>query len=246
MGQGKLRSNASNAIEITSWATFKTYIDGTVQRRGFVYEDTADAYVIVTDDGGSGWYFTHTITKAGGTPPGGSDEEDFVDNFASEAGQLGLVGVALHTTDGTPLSSTLDQGVQRLQIIGKVQVTGAITPPATTSVAIYGDNPLTVGTDDTTFTIPNGETFFLQEIVAGNEDPTKGATVEVLYDNGTEHLVARIYIAGTTLAVGYPDRDEARDGTAMVGNGSHSIIVRRTKFSGTNIAIDAVVRGYTQ
>lgn len=146
---------------------------------------------------------------------------------------------------GNAYSSQLDAGVRRLEIVGKVSIIGASPPPATTPAIIYGDNPLTVGTNDTTLVIPSGQTFFLQELVAGNEDPTKGAVVEVLFNNGSEHLVARIYIAGFTTATGYADRSTARDGTAMLGNGSHTVILRRTKFSGSDIAIDAVARGYT-
>lgn len=153
--------------------------------------------------------------------------------------------VVIRDTSGNAVTITDDAGVYRLQIEGKVQVTGATPPPATTPVQINAATPLSVGSNDTTFTIPNGETFFLQEITAGNEDPTKGAVVEVIFDDGTEHLVARIYINGQTISIGYTDLEEARDGTALDGNGTNTIIVRRAKFSGSNIAIDAVVRGYT-
>jgi len=146
---------------------------------------------------------------------------------------------------GNAYSTQLDAGVRRLEVAGKVSVIGATPPPSTNDATIYADNPLSVGSHDTSFVIPNGETFYLQELVAGNENPTRGAQVEVVYDNGTEHVVSRIYIAGTTLTVGYPNRNTARDGTLMVGNGSHTIIVRRQKSFGTNIEIDAVVRGYT-
>jgi hypothetical protein len=52
---------------------------------------------------------------------------------------------------------------------------------------------------------------------------------------------------GRTISVGYNDVSESRDGTTMTGNagGTNTIIVRRAKYAGTNIAIDAVVTGYT-
>lgn len=148
-------------------------------------------------------------------------------------------------SSGNPATITLDAGVYRQEVVGKVTVVGAQPPPSTTPTQINADTPLTVGSHDTSFTIPNGETFFLQQMVAGNEDPTKGASVEVIFDDGAEHLIARVYTAGETVSIGFSDISEARDGTSLDGNGSNTIIVRRAKFSGTNIAIDAVVTGYT-
>lgn len=153
--------------------------------------------------------------------------------------------IVIRDASGNAVTITEDAGVYRLEISGKVQVTGAVPPPATTPAQINADTPLVVGSDDTTFIIPNGETFHLQEVIAGNEDPTKGAVIEVIFDDGTEHLIARVYTNGQTVSIGYADVSEARDGTALLGNGVYTIIVRRAKFTGTNIAIDAVVSGYT-
>ena len=154
--------------------------------------------------------------------------------------------VSLHNVSGTPVTITNDAGVERLEVQGKVSIVGALPPPGTNQTVINADTPLTVGSDDTDFIIPDGETFRLQSIIAGNEDPTKGASIEVIYDDGSEHLIERVYTAGQTIAVSYSDIAEARDGTPLVGSGtSNSIIVRRAKFTGSNIAIDAVVFGYT-
>lgn len=146
---------------------------------------------------------------------------------------------------GNAISSQDDAGIRRLEIAGKVSVIGALPPPSTTPVAIFADTPLTVGSHDTTFVIPSGMTIHLQQITAGNEDPTKGASVEVIYDDGAEHMIARIYTSGQSELFSFSDIAEARDGTALTGNGSNTIIVRRSKYSGTDIAIDCVVRGYT-
>jgi len=153
--------------------------------------------------------------------------------------------VQLYDSAGNPATITNDAGVYRVEISGKVQTVGAIPPPATDPVRINADTPLSTGTHDTTFTIPSGDTFYLQSITAGNEDPTKGAVFEVIYDDGTEHLVERVYTNGQTITIGFPDLDSARDGTIMVGTGTDTIIVRREKYSGSNIAMDAEVRGYT-
>ena len=153
----------------------------------------------------------------------------------------------LYDVDGNPVTVTLDAGVRRVQISGKVAVVGAQPPPATTPVAIFADTPLVVGTHDVVWVIPEGETFYLQEILGGNEDPTKGAKVEVIFDDdSTERLITRMYLAGFSNSFGFADIYQSRDGTPLVGNaaGTKKIIVRRTKFSGTDIAIDAVARGY--
>lgn len=150
-------------------------------------------------------------------------------------------------TNGTlDVSVTADAGVNRLEIQGKVQSIGAIPPPATTPVVISADTPLTVGTDDTTYVIPDGEIFHLQQITCGNEDPTKGAVVVVLFDDGSEHVIEQVYTAGFTVQAGFADIVEARDGTSLVGNpgGTNVIVVRRQKYSGSDIAIDAEVIGY--
>jgi len=152
---------------------------------------------------------------------------------------------SLSSPDGSRgVSVTADAALNRLEISGKIVVIGASPPPATTPVAIFADNPLSVGTQDTAFVIPNGTTFRLQELSGGNEDPTKGAVILVIYNNGTEHVISRMYTSGESITRSFPDVATARDGTPLVGNGAHTIIVRREKFSGSNIAIDAVVRGY--
>lgn len=153
----------------------------------------------------------------------------------------------LYDAAGNAISSQDDAGTRRLEISGKVSVTGASPPPSTNAATILADTPLTVSTHDTVFTIPDGQTYYLQEVIAGNEDPTKGAVVEVIYFDGTEHIVGRTYIAGFTITEGFPNRGIARDGTPMVGNagGTNTILVRRNKYAGSDLAIDAVVRGYT-
>jgi len=149
-------------------------------------------------------------------------------------------------TDGTNDVTVLnDAGIYRLQISGKVQSVGAVPPPATTPVLISADTPLSVGTNDTDYVIPNGETFHLQQITAGNEDPTKGAVTLVVFDDGSEHVVERVYTAGFTVQAGFSDIVVARDGTPLLGNGTNKIVVRRVKYSGSNIDIDAEVRGYS-
>ena len=146
---------------------------------------------------------------------------------------------------GNAISSQLDAGIRRLEIAGKVSVVGSVPPPATNAFAVFADTPLVVGANDTAVVIPDGETLHIQSITGGNEDPTKGAQVEVVFNDGTEHVVGRFFTSGHSLFFGFADVTQARDGTALTGNGTNTLIVRRLKFSGTDIAIDAVLRGYT-
>lgn len=176
--------------------------------------------------------------------PSGTNEIGAVAQ-GTKAANTGAWPLLVVDSSGNEVSVINDAGVYRFSVTGKVQITGSSPPPATNPVQINASAPLTVGSHDTTFTIPNGETFFLQEIVCGNEDPTKGAVILVIFNNGTEHVIARVYTNGQTIQVGYSDVEAARDGTALVGNGTNTIIVRRVKYSGSDIAIDAVVSGYT-
>ena len=150
----------------------------------------------------------------------------------------GVDGVRLGV-DTAPIVLAIDQPVLAVSIVPQP------IPPGSVGVFIAADNPLIVNTDDTTFTIPSGKTFYLQQIIVGNEDPAKGARVEVLYDDGTERMVARTYTAGETVAVPIANQSVARDGTTMSGTGSNTIIVRRSKLTGSDLQVDAVVRGYT-
>lgn len=153
----------------------------------------------------------------------------------------------LYDKDGNAVEVTMENGVYRLAVTGLVAVVGQDPPPGTTPVVITADTPLVVSTADTVYVIPDGQTYFLQEIVAGNEDPTKGAVTEVIYDeNGTEHLIGRQYTAGFTEPASQTATGCARDLTKCIGNagGTFKIIVRRTKYAGSPVAIDAEARGY--
>lgn len=157
----------------------------------------------------------------------------------------GPASVLVRGSDGEEVDVTTDQGQNSLRVTGKVAVTGSVPPPATNAFVVVADNPLTVGSDDTEVIIPAGEDLHLQAVTFGNEDPTKGARIEVIYDDGAEHLVFRGFCNGRTISFAFADVTAARDGTTMVGNGTNKIIVRREKYSGTDIAIDAVLRGYS-
>lgn len=245
---------ASDQSEVASKNAATSQVDGHSVTIGTTTDlDTANTLIGRTKQ---------IITRlAGGLPASlsgsGNLQTTIVEPIAAGTNEIGFVGqgtraaasgswpVYLANSSGNNVTITNDAGVYRVEIQGKVQTIGAAPPPATTGVLIYANNPLTVGTSDTDYTIPNGDIFRLQEIVAGNEDPTKGAVVSVYYYNGTEHLVARVYTAGFTIPIGYPDVSEAQDGTSMVGNGTTFLIrVRRQKYSGSDIAIVAQVAGY--
>jgi len=138
----------------------------------------------------------------------------------------------------------------RLAITGKVSVTIPPPPAGGSPVAYYADDPLSVSQaispHDISFVIASGKTFHIQQIIAGCQgDPAAdGSKCEVVFDDGTEHLVDRIYVMGETQFGDYPDTSQARDGTEMVGNGTNTIILRRTRLSNSDQEIDIVVRGY--
>lgn len=146
------------------------------------------------------------------------------------------------------VEDTVD-GIYRLAIDGKVAVVNLEPPVGTTPVQIVADNPLEVSNGisphDTEFVIPLNGTFTLQSIIAGSEgDSTEnGSRVDVVYYDGTEHLVAREYISGFSTTIN-PDTSKARDGTVMVGTGTQKIIVRRKRLSGGTLEIDAVAKGF--
>ena len=143
-----------------------------------------------------------------------------------------------------------EDSIYRVAVSGKVSV--QIPPPPEGGVekqVSQNDANLDVSTThDTTYVITNAKTFVIQQVVVGAEgDPNeKGSKVEIIYYDGTtEHLVDRIYISGTSLFGNYPDASQARDGTAMTGNGTtKTIIIRRTRLGGAALEIDCVVRGY--
>lgn len=161
----------------------------------------------------------------------------------------GAIRIGIYGNGGTvPVDVSLDgtDGKYRLEIVGKVSVSAPPAPPASTPVSIDASSPLSVTTTSTTtYVIPNGETLTITSITAGAEgDPNeRGSKVEVFYYDGTERIIERIYLTGQTVPL-FPDTAEARDGTALVGNGVHEIRVRRTRLGGSSVEIDAVIRGY--
>jgi hypothetical protein len=153
---------------------------------------------------------------------------------------------------GNPVDVIYDStsGGYMLRMAGQVVVSPSPIPAGGTPITVAADNPLEItgGTSphDTAYTITNGKTFYLQQFVAGCQgDPTaSGSVIELYFDDGTEHLVDRIYIDGFTNYVSYADVYKTRDGTTMVGNGSNQVIVRRRRLSNSGQEVDGVVRGY--
>ena len=164
-----------------------------------------------------------------------------------------LLGCASTIMEGGTIISGIDaDGVVREARVDaqgnqNVVVVGSQPPDGVPTTRIFADTPLTVGSHDTAYIIPNGDTFYLQFMSLTNEDPSKGASMEIIYYNGTEHLITRLNSAGFLVSEPFNDLSIARDGTVMVGNGTtFTIILRRLKFSGSDIAIDGFARGYVQ
>lgn len=150
------------------------------------------------------------------------------------------------------IGAVQDGDKYRVLTAGKTVVTPPAPPTGATAVSIDASNPLTVGPNpvfqESEYTIPDGKNFYMQFVAAGAEgDPTEsGSKVEVYFDeNGTRHLIERLYLTGFTVSLAYDDLHESRDGTVMTGSGVlNKIVVRRERMSTSANEIDAVVRGY--
>jgi hypothetical protein len=127
-----------------------------------------------------------------------------------------------------------------------------VCPSTAVEVKIFADNPLEISNSNSPHTvehlIPNGKTFRLQRVIMGAEnDPSeKGCMVEIFYKDSSEHLVSRYFTEPTT-EIMYADVGSARDGTAMVGDGStKKILVRRTRLSSSKQRVDVFVQGFEE
>jgi len=126
-------------------------------------------------------------------------------------------------------------------------------PPGATEINIYADNPLELSNanspHDTERVIANGKTFKLQRVIvgAGHDPSEKGTEVELIYEDASEHVVARFFAENATYEMQFGDLDRARDTTTMVGNGStFKFIVRRTRLSSSGQRVDVHVQGYEE
>lgn len=164
-----------------------------------------------------------------------------------------VVNGRLHIIPADPSGNPVDVGYDPttgrylLAISGTVALGVTPIPSGATPVSLANDTPLDMsGTNQTTYVITNGKTFYLQQIVAGSQgDPTEnGSRVELFFYNGTEHLIARIYLTGFTTFITYPQLNKTRDGVAVTGNGTNYLILRRTRLSGGNQEVDAIIYGY--
>ncbi len=161
-------------------------------------------------------------------------------------------GVVIADENGNLVEVTLQDGIYKLNVVGKVTVAPPPVPAGSTPVLLVSDAPLSIAidTDGTPFVIPNGETFYLTQIAAGAAgDPTeKGSAVELFFspDGGTtEKIVQRLYVSGFTTTANFEPQNTSRDGTAMLGDGTATVFIRRRRLSGTSQEVDAVVQGYT-
>jgi len=160
----------------------------------------------------------------------------------------------VYITDGVDdatITHDLIDGKKRLDVSGKVSIVEAQPPPGATAIQISADTPLIITAGitphDTDYIIAVGSTFTLLTLIGGSEgDSTEnGSRIDIVYDNGSEHLVSREYVAGFSNQIS-PDTFKARDGTVMVGTGTEKIIVRRIRLSGGSLEIDAVVKGFEE
>jgi hypothetical protein len=166
-------------------------------------------------------------------------------------------GLLVHGKDSTGFARSIET-----QTDGKLVVATTLpqSPPGTTPFTFaVVEGELEVGPsgdvasphDSLGPIITSGHTLTIQFVTAGTVgDPSEaGSKVSVYWQTSgpTNHLIERIYITGQTVTVQLPSASEARDGTAMVGDGTNTrLMVRRERVSTTAQEIDFVVRGYTE
>jgi len=127
-------------------------------------------------------------------------------------------------------------------------------PNGTTSVNIYADDPLIINNNNsphnTDYVIPNGKVLRIQAIfISSSRDSSgKGSRVEVIYDNGTEYVIARVHVnSGNPYSRFFADISKSRNGTDLHGDGSDKIVVRRTKLtSGSDHEVDVEIQAYLE
>lgn len=141
---------------------------------------------------------------------------------------------------------------------GKVRVASQppSPPPGTTEfVLAQPEANLEVGPfprfhETVSAAVGNNVELYLQSFTAGAAgDPSeKGSKVEIYWREGagpTDHLISRIYLSGQTVVQTLPDVHKARDGTAMIGDGTTTkLVLRRERISWSAQEIDGEIRGY--
>lgn len=235
-----------------SWSRFKT--EASAKGLDWYYVTVSDGYKVFAIGAVHGMRVALDQT---------ADVTDFEDNYKSSAtsvvNEAEAVSITLRrysrsvvtSSDGSRDVSVVEDtadGLNRFAISGKVSVTAPPPPIGATPITIAADDPLSVSAHDTDYIITSGKDLHIQQIVVGAAgDPNeKGSKVTVIFDDGTEHVIERIYVSGFTNFGSYPDTAEARDGTPLVGNGTNKLIIRREKLGGTAREVDAVIRGYEE
>jgi hypothetical protein len=224
-------------------------VDTSGRQKVLLWDANGSALIWVDVDSGAGTEYALPVSLRK-SASGGSVEYGVPDAMAIPANTPGMLLAGKGSSGNARFLETVldtEDSIQRLAITGKVSVQIPPPPPGATAVSVAADTPLDVFTsEDTDYVITTSKTFHIQQIIVGAEgDPgEKGSKIEVFFDDGAEHLVDRIYVQGTSLFGNYPDTSQSRDGTAITGNGTNKIIIRRSRLGGAALEIDSVIRGY--
>ncbi len=98
------------------------------------------------------------------------------------------------------------------------------------------------GTQDSTYTITNGKTLYLQRLSGGAEASNSGSIIELYYDpNGDLSVLTAIEDIYAQGASGQKDLDVSFD-----GDGTRRILLRRRNFGGGTYEVSARWEGYEQ
>ena len=114
-------------------------------------------------------------------------------------------------------------------------------PPGTTSKSDIQKGSMS-GTEDSFYTITNGQTLFVQRLSGGAESSVGGSVIELYYDpTGTGSpltAIEDIYANGSS--------DQKDLDVNYVGDGTRRILLRRRNFGGGSYEITARWEGYEQ
>jgi hypothetical protein len=181
----------------------------------------------------------------------------------------GVARSLLTETDGKPSVAIYGRDSGDIDRVAQAQDDGKLVVATTLPKAPPGVTPFTFAVDEAELevgaggdvaspheslgaVIANGHTVTIQFVTAGGQgDPSEAGSICSLYwregVGPTDHLIERLYISGQTVTVQLPSADQARDGTALVGNGTNTrLMVRRERVSTSGQQIDFVVRGFTE
>jgi hypothetical protein len=146
--------------------------------------------------------------------------------------------VTLEDGSGSKRLATIDESLRL-----RVAFAPPSPPPATTPVAISGLSEVGGTPINTFYTIPNGQTLFIQRFSGGGQGGTDSSVVELFYDpNGNltgMTLLRAGYVSGNNFEFTFNT-----EVVNFLGNNTRRIVMRRRRLDGGNREIAGFWDGY--